>query len=159
MSLSTSRQRHLLSTRQLQECPPCFNCQLSTDKCTNGGLCDPSGVCQCISGWGMPSNNRLPRRRYDEYSNTMIVDRRYGLLKAALWIALFRGSPYSSRGSLWLWWWVKATAAAIMIACSCIHSPIPCIVGVVSIATCVNPIKLVFLPKEPMQHVQKQLSV
>ncbi|KAJ8656456.1 hypothetical protein O0I10_007779 [Lichtheimia ornata] len=52
MSLSTSRQRHLLSTRQLQECPPCFNCQLSTDKCTNGGLCDPSGVCQCISGWG-----------------------------------------------------------------------------------------------------------
>ncbi|ORY99964.1 hypothetical protein BCR43DRAFT_128402 [Syncephalastrum racemosum] len=42
----------LLSKRQCPECPPCFNCQLPTDTCTNAGQCDPSGVCHCPAGWG-----------------------------------------------------------------------------------------------------------
>jgi hypothetical protein len=37
-----------------QECPVCFNCQLPTNNCVNGGRCDPSGACHCPVGWGKP---------------------------------------------------------------------------------------------------------
>ncbi|KAI8060331.1 hypothetical protein BC940DRAFT_350622 [Gongronella butleri] len=37
-----------------ETCPPCFNCQLPTNLCTNGGSCDASGVCSCPTGWGSP---------------------------------------------------------------------------------------------------------
>ncbi|CAO3663470.1 unnamed protein product [Rhizopus stolonifer] len=33
------------------ECPACFNCQLPTNS-TNGGQCEPSGICHCPVGWG-----------------------------------------------------------------------------------------------------------
>lgn len=49
---SPSDKRLLLSKRQCPECPPCFNCQLPTDSCVNGGACAPSGACECFSGWG-----------------------------------------------------------------------------------------------------------
>lgn len=46
----TSRQQ--LAKRQSPECPVCFNCQLPTDSCTNGGNCNQSGACECPVGWG-----------------------------------------------------------------------------------------------------------
>ncbi|KAI9311577.1 hypothetical protein BX666DRAFT_1996467 [Dichotomocladium elegans] len=50
--MSTPHRRHFLDRRQEhQECPPCFNCQLPTDSCTNGGSCDLSGACHCLAGW------------------------------------------------------------------------------------------------------------
>ncbi|KAI8387420.1 hypothetical protein BD560DRAFT_116292 [Blakeslea trispora] len=38
--------------QECPECPVCFNCQLSTDTCANGGRCDVSGACVCPAGWG-----------------------------------------------------------------------------------------------------------
>ncbi|KAI8098616.1 uncharacterized protein BX664DRAFT_271326 [Halteromyces radiatus] len=42
----------LVEKRQQPTCPPCFNCQLQSNPCTNGGSCDPSGICSCPAGWG-----------------------------------------------------------------------------------------------------------
>ncbi|KAG2200876.1 hypothetical protein INT46_006438 [Mucor plumbeus] len=38
--------------QECPECPVCFNCQLPTNTCANGGICDPSGACVCPIGWG-----------------------------------------------------------------------------------------------------------
>lgn len=38
--------------QECPECPVCFNCQLPTNTCANGGQCDPSGACVCPAGWG-----------------------------------------------------------------------------------------------------------
>ncbi|KAI8335799.1 hypothetical protein BC941DRAFT_429414 [Chlamydoabsidia padenii] len=38
--------------RQEPTCPPCFNCHLQTNPCTNGGTCEPNGTCACPVGWG-----------------------------------------------------------------------------------------------------------
>lgn len=41
-----------LKREECPECPVCFNCQLPTNSCTNGGQCDVSGACICPTGWG-----------------------------------------------------------------------------------------------------------
>ncbi|CEJ00122.1 hypothetical protein RMCBS344292_14188 [Rhizopus microsporus] len=38
--------------QQCPECPVCFNCQLPTNNCVNGGTCNTSGICHCPVGWG-----------------------------------------------------------------------------------------------------------
>lgn len=43
---------HLNKRQECPECPVCFNCQLPTNNCANGGVCDPSGACLCPAGWG-----------------------------------------------------------------------------------------------------------
>ncbi|KAI9478274.1 MAG: hypothetical protein EXX96DRAFT_570236 [Benjaminiella poitrasii] len=43
---------HYRKRQECPECPICFNCQLPTDNCVNGGTCDPSGACLCPLGWG-----------------------------------------------------------------------------------------------------------
>ncbi|KAI8990981.1 hypothetical protein BDF20DRAFT_811457 [Mycotypha africana] len=43
---------HSNKRQECPECPVCFNCQLPTDACVNGGSCEPSGLCTCPIGWG-----------------------------------------------------------------------------------------------------------
>lgn len=71
--------------QECPECPVCFNCQLPTNTCANGGACDPSGACICPIGWGKVNEYESSRQ---SKRITQVNFRGFGLYTATLWIAL-----------------------------------------------------------------------